>query len=73
MARDTKKYRRLSVDFTIEEYNRLRAYTEGRQFMAAFVREAAMDKLDDPVHAGKVVPAAPQQLPGQLRRKAAGS
>lgn len=64
--RDTKKYRRLSVDFTVEEYNRLRSYCEGKQFMAAFVRNCTMDVLDDPLHAVKRVPADPAP-----RRKAA--
>jgi hypothetical protein len=66
MARDKHKYRRLSVDFTVEEYNRLRAATEGKQFMAAFVRDATMDRIDEPVHAVKHV--VPQPPP---RRKAA--
>lgn len=65
MARDTHKYRRLSVDFTIEEYDRLRAYCEGKLFMAAFVRQCTMDVLDDPLHAVKRIPAPPP--PAQKR------
>lgn len=64
--RDKDKYRRLSVDFTIEEYNLLRAYCEGRQFMGAFVRQCAMDTLADPLHSVKRVPTVP--LPRKLAR-----
>lgn len=57
MAREKGKFRRLSVDFTVEEYNRLRGYCDGKLFMGSFVRQCAMDVLDDPLHAVRSIPA----------------
>ncbi len=65
MAREKGKYVRLPIDFTREEYERLRAYAQDKRcFMSAFVRDCVMDVLDEPLHAVKRGPVRPPARSG---------
>jgi hypothetical protein len=57
MAREKGKFVRVSVDFTKEEYRKVKdEVTKRRCFIGAFVKDCTMDVLADPLHAVQRIP-----------------